>query len=385
MRYTFNSNRDFLVNHGHPVVANNKFIADVFHSTGFTNKTSHNATLEQVLHIAGLSKAYADYQVMFKQAELLFKAKNNRAALDVLYKIWISPDIVPALLLSECYYARKLIVPNWHSFCIMHYVLKDKPCGGTRPIIIPDKETRICMGVINSLFQASCASWNDRTYGFRLGTNTAKAMLDLCRKTRNLSKANHSIVLVSFDISGAFNAVNVQHAFQVLCLKNLPHAIKTLIWKWQKTMPSNIIIPGLKQGVPYSPTLFAWYLDYILVQHTEFFCYADNCAGVFPSMQHADAAISKAIHILSSNGMKIKNGSLYKQEISNFEAKRSVDFNWLGHIMLLPSPKVILNKPITRKHTLDSIKVITKHQWATMLNEQLWLIQVRAKDWRNFS
>jgi len=227
-------------------------------------------SLEQVLQLANLHMDFDRFRFLFNKAQSLFAAGNNHKACSVLHSIWMDKKIIPALLLSECFYAQELILPNWKVPCLMQFLEFSKEDGGVRPINVPNKRSRICMGVVNTLFQASCLSWDKRSTGFRIGFNTDNAMLMLCNKARQLYKDSDDIVLTTFDIKGAFNGVNVKQLFNVLELNNLPHQIKYLIYGWQDSQPLLLDIPGLKQGVPYSPTLFAWYMDRILVKNSTF-------------------------------------------------------------------------------------------------------------------
>nr|YP_009349241.1 reverse transcriptase-like protein [Yamagishiella unicocca]APZ82953.1 reverse transcriptase-like protein [Yamagishiella unicocca] len=415
------------------------------------------ATLLQVLEIAGLLKAYEEFICLFSEAESLFVQGDTRSALNLFYKIWMSPHFVPALLLYECFYARQLILPTW-SGTSKHYVVNMlKKSGGTRPIIIPNKRTRICMGVVNTLLQSACKSWSTRSTGFRLGHGTHTAIDLLANSARKMLHVHDKVYILTFDIHKAFNSVNMKHLFHTLGLKALPHDIKNMIWKWQHTSLSagllcadrhitnavldasasntgahgtpavvaadlshnyhsissqfatnptvvaadlshnylsnneysNMLIPGffinqysnsLLQGFSYSPTLFAWYLDVILVQHSSLIAYADNFAGVYGSIGEAEQALLNVRILLNTYGFSIneKSISIFVRYSNSAQAL----YPWLGHGLSLPDCSVILNK-FQQKAPASEPVPISLEMWHTMLQSTNWVQNVHNIEWRN--
>jgi hypothetical protein len=341
-------------------------------------------SLEQVLKLANLDIDYGRFRILFEKAQGLFAAGDNHKACSVLHSIWMDNKIIPALLLSECFYAQELILPNWNVPCLMQFLEFSKEDGSVRPINVPNKRSRICMGVVNTLFQTSCLSWDKRSTGFRIGYNTDNAMLMLCNKARQLYKDNDDIVLTTFDIKGAFNAVNVKQLFNALELNNLPHQMKYLVYGWQDSQPLLLEIPGLKQGVPYSPTLFAWYMDRILVKNSTFVCYADNFADVFTSMDEARQAVKNAEIILDSHGLSIKPSSVQFIVVNKNQQRHSIHFKWLGHSLYLPKPHIVFNKAATYQPDLALHKhtFLTSQDWEHKLKTLDWLNTVLLDDWR---
>ncbi len=338
------------------------------------------ASLAQVLDIAGLSDDYTRFLKMFAEAKTQFSLGNNRAGCDVLYKIWMDPRIIPALLLCECFYARKLVVPDWAGPWKIYSSELKKPSGGTRPIAIPNLGVRIQMGVVNKLLQASTDSWDKKTTGFRPGVSTQMAMDMLYQKALAAYRQENILTLAQFDIKGAFNHVNVQDLFNQLELNCLPRKIKLLIWEWQN-VPTLAQMQGLKQGFSYSPTLFAWYMDHILVKHSPFFAYADNLAGVFQSPDEAWSAVDSAANVLNHYGLFLNNRSVTFLTAKKSDSKNMHKFKWLGHTLVLPDLKVKYN---TTKPLVTGVKplIITPDKWKVMLRETQWLDFVLDIDWR---
>ena len=193
------------------------------------------ATLSQVLEVAGLLEAYEKSADLLRLAERQFSQGNPRAATSILHSIWMDRDFVPALLLAQCFKERELIFPDWGENSV--YTLQNlaKKTGGFRPIIVPTKQTRICMGVVNTLLQTGCNSWSNRSTGFRPNSGTKNALLLLQKQAMDCVQQHGSVVIVSFDISKAFNSVRVVDLFSTLQLRSLPNQIKSLIWKWHHT------------------------------------------------------------------------------------------------------------------------------------------------------
>nr|QKY64140.1 hypothetical protein [Yamagishiella unicocca] len=427
---------------------------------GVPNTQDQGATLLQVLEIAGLLKAYEEFICLFTEAESLFVQGDTRSALNLFYKIWMSPHFVPALLLYECFYARQLILPTW-SGTSKHYVVNMlKKSGGTRPIIIPNKRTRICMGVVNTLLQSACKSWSTRSTGFRPGHGTHTAIDLLANSARKMLHVHDKVYILTFDIHKAFNSVNMKHVFHTLGLKALPHDIKKMIWKWQHTslcagahgtpavvaadlsqywmqkhpiLPlfgvksdtkqssiscvppgtlliqpllyagrqitihnnhcnneySNMLIPGffinqysnsLLQGFSYSPTLFAWYLDVILVQHSSLIAYADNLAGVYGSIGEAEQALLKVRILLNTYGLSINEKSI--SIFVRYSNSAPALYPWLGHGLSLPDCSVILNR-FQQKAPASEPVPISLEMWHTMLQSTNWVQNVHSIEWRN--
>ena len=368
-----------------------------------TSTPECGATLQQVLEIAGLLKAYEEFICLFTEAELLFVQNNPRAALNIFYKIWMSPHFVPALLLYECYYARELFLPDWNVTGKHHLVHMLKKSGGTRPIIIPKKRTHICMGVVNTLLQSTCKSWSMRSTGFRPGYGTHDAVNLLANSALNIMHTHGKVFILSFDIQKAFNSVDLKKVFKTLGLKALPHDIKNLIWKWQHSpvvygdesdskLLKRQLIPvlgearssmpdhsnSLIQGFSYSPTLFAWYLDVILVQHCSLIAYADNFAGVYTSSHEAEQAVLNASALLKAHGLSIneKSISIY---VRSFNSVPSL-YPWLGHALSLPDCNVVLNK-FQQKAPVSEPVFISLEKWHSMLQNSNWVQKVHNLSW----
>src|SRR5689334_13793946 len=95
-----------------PLISGNEMPSGGLYQTRFDKvgspippgSTNLGASLAQVLAIAGLSDDYTRFLKMFAFAKTQFSLGNNRAGCDVLYKIWMDPRIIPALLLCECFY-----------------------------------------------------------------------------------------------------------------------------------------------------------------------------------------------------------------------------------------------------------------------------------------
>ncbi|BCU04903.1 reverse transcriptase-like protein (mitochondrion) [Astrephomene gubernaculifera] len=356
--------------------------------------TESSATLLQVLEIAGLLNAYNEYSALFSRAEAFFVQGDSRAAFNVLYKIWMDPHFVPALLLYECFYARQLILPTWNCSDKLFVQNMFKNSGGTRPIIIANKSTRICMGVINSLLQSACKSWSNRTTGFRPGSGTQTAISLLAQSSSRIMHTHGQVYILSLDIQKAFNSVNIDHLFYTLGLNALPHKIKQLIWKWHHSPIHNSghLVSGLAQGFSYSPTLFAWYLDTLVVQHCSMIAYADNFAGVYKSKSEAQDAVNNILDLLRPSGLTIKENSIRIYvycESSNYPHNQYLHFSdsaqslypWLGHALALPDCSVIYNK-FQQKAAENEPVAISLDMWDSMLQNSNWVHKVHNIDWR---
>lgn len=338
------------------------------------------ASLQEVLNVAGLLQGYKDFLNKKKEAEAFFQAGNYRAAFNIIDKMWVHPQIVPALLLIECFEARELIVPNWYKNMKLYRQDIQKKDGGVRPIIIADKRLRVCMGVINRLLQCCCVSWSSNTFGFRPGFGTADAVSHLAQKAQSMLNNNKQVVLVSFDLKAAYSSVNIKHLMQTLQLRSLPNDIKKLIWMWQHLpiTQHDTSVTGLAQGYAYSPTLFAWYVDKLLGQHMDLTIYADNVTGVFYTQQDAILAIKKAQTLLQDSGLLIAPSSI-KMELLHHN--RYFEFGWLGHSVLFPSATVKLYQNQVTPHSRTPL-VWTIDQWDYMLQTLGWVKLVLDKKWR---
>lgn len=353
---------------------------------------SHNPfgpSLIKVLELASLASDYARYRVLLARAEHLLINGKNRAACDVFFQMWADPHILPALLLGECYKARQLVLPAWYNNKgILHLVHIPKSNGGTRPIVIPSLEARICMGAVNRILQASHPSWDARTTGFRPGHGTHTAINLLASNARAVLQANGGAVIILFDLRKAFNSVCLGHLFHTLQLHCLPKEIKHLIWLWHHASIKHpgssagepgLLVEGLAQGFSYSPTLFAWYLDVLLVQRTRFIAYADNFAGVFNSEQEAADALAHVHALLQGTGLSVNPDS-----IELFTSDLNSDprpISWLGHGLILPSTEVKLGAyEVMQPDTTP--KVLTLQNWQRMLNRSDWVNKVYRQPWR---
>lgn len=377
-----------------------------YYCVGDSSLPEIGATLNQLLDIAGLLKAYNEFHALFSEAEDNFFNQKNQAALNTLYKIWMGPHFIPALLLYECFYHRELILPSWEGTGYLYLQNMTKKSGGTRPIIIPNKRTRICMGAVNSILQSSCRSWSFGTTGFRPGAGTHFAINLLAEQIKTAMRSNRQVFILSFDIQKAFNSVQINNLFHLLNLKGLPHSIKALIWKWHHTpvkYSNKVVSPfvnGLAQGFAYSPTLFAWYCDVLIVRNSSFIAYADNFAGVFYSMEEAVAALQKVNLLLQNTGLCINQSSVSFYHHSLTESQRGNGgfgqtaecslnstpnlYPWLGHAVSLPTAETVYNV-YQQKAFVSKPVVISLDMWQHMLRDTNWVQKVHNYNWRNIS
>lgn len=352
------------------------------------------ATLRQVLEVAGLLDAYAKSADLLLLAERQFSQGNPRAATGILHNIWLDSEMVSALLLAQCYKARELIFPDWGENSNYSLQQLAKKTGGTRPIIVPTKQTRICMGMVNTLLQTGCNSWSNRSTGFRPNNGTLTALTLLQKQAMDCVLQHGRIVILSFDITKAFNSVSVADVFNTLQLHTLPSGIKRLIWKWQHTPVLGGLDPaaagsisllkgqaapitGLAQGFSYSPTLFAWYLDSLLVKQTSLIGYADNFAGAFSSYAEARVAFEKASALLQNAGLFV-NADSVMYDSAFIALDNSLEFPWLGHDLFLPTCDLRLNVNL-KKSTVsaDSPTFISLKAWENQLLSTHWVNTVR--------
>lgn len=362
----------------------------------------YGATLQQVLEIAGLSNDYAKYLQYNADATNLFSAGSTRAAFDVFYKIWYDPYIVPALLLRECFYNRRLVLPRWGNNKHFAAVTMLKKNGGYRPIIVPPIESRVCMGVINTIFQAACPTWSVRTTGFKPNSGTVTAITLLRDQAKNVLKNNYVVYIASFDVYNAYNSINVQDLFNTLQLHYIPLPMKKLLWQWHHTPlydyrygvefeqltdlyqggsssyanGAPVQVGGLLQGLSFSPTLFAWYLDKKLVSKTNIVCYADNFAFAAPDLFLIQDTINNTSSILKNAGL-----SLQKTPITCVNSVDNHIFHWLGHSLHLPVCSTTLSD-FTTKKPQKTAHIISVDTWKDLLSSSNWIKNVRLNDWR---
>lgn len=366
------------------------------------------ATYLDLLQFTGLYQHYTRYVDFYREASALFTEGKKRAAFDIINQMWLDPHIVPALILGECYKMGTLLVPAWNSFPKYILVNQAKSDGSTRPIIVPHLETRVTMGVVNSMLQSSCDSWTSRTHGFRAPTHkfqdpnpdlprvaplrfgTKSLLTAVNQETRDRLLFKSSTTLVFFDIKKAFNSVDLHRLFNTLELHQLPKDIKYLIWQWQHTKVLNAAsasVQGLAQGFPYSPTLFAWYLDAIFLNtfgqlkagRPDFFIYADNVVGLFDSVSDAQRALTLLNAALVDAGLKINQASVNVVTVNN--SSMSFDVSWLGHKLLLPDCNVDFNVYNVQTST-PILKRPTKKEWFNLLSTTDWKRKVYAQNWR---
>nr|QKY64132.1 hypothetical protein [Volvulina compacta] len=362
----------------------------------FTNNfkvTNQSAPLIDVLRYVNLLNCYYKWFDLNRKAHAHFKAGDLRAAYNLIYQMWMHPFIVPTLLLVECYKARQLVLPTWNSKRPLYVQQLVKKSGGTRTILIPDLTTRVCMGVVNVLCQSACASWSPNTVGFRPGHGTHLAINLLAERCSNLLNSQGYVYILSFDIKQAFNSVNMNHLFHTLELGHLPHDIKALIWKWHHLHVSSandhIKLDGLVQGFSYSPTLFAWYIDAVLIKNTTFIAYADNIVGAFANKELAFSSLELAKQLLNPTGLTIDDysvtlvGSVSPHIMqADITKTSSLTFAWLGHGLLLPDCRVMYGQ-YEQKLIKAEPNIITLHDWKTMLKTQNWLNNVMKQEWRS--
>nr|ABX82100.1 reverse transcriptase-like protein [Chlamydomonas reinhardtii] len=367
------------------------YILDLFHTINAT-EVQHTlmlalmhkrpASLHEVLRLAGLLQGYKDFLSLTKQAEAFFQAGDYRSAFNTISKMWVHPQIVPALLLMECFETRELTVPYWYKSIKLRRQYIQKKNGGVRPIIVAHKGLRICMAVINRLLQSCCVSWSNQTFGFRPGFGTHHAVLHLAQKAQQMLNKQQQAVLVTFDLQAAYNSVDIKHLMQTLQLQYLPNDMKKLIWMWQHLPLAqlNAGINGLAQGYAYSPTLFAWYVDQLVGQHMDFTIYADNFAGVFLTQQDAQFAVKEAQTLLQKSGLLIAPSSI---KMHLLDKNQHSELNWLGHKVLFPSCTVKLqhHQLLVNQH---SPQVWTIQKWDKMLRTLGWVQLALNADWRRF-
>lgn len=372
-------------------------------------KTTRNftfATYSDLLKFTGLDQHHTRYVDLYREASALFCEGQKRAAFNLFYKMWLDPHIVPALILGECFTAGLPIVPTWKHFSKYTWVNKPKSDGTVRPIVVPSLEARVSMGVVNSMLQASCESWTLRTHGFRAATNkfqdsnlelprvtpltfgTKSVVVSLNAATNSTLALNSSVTLVLFDIKKAFNSVDLNHLFNILELHQLPKDIKHFIWQWQHTLLfNNAPIEGLAQGFPYSPTLFAWYLDTIFLKtfgafnpdNPDFFIYADNVVGVFATEREARHALQLLDATLLSTSLRINPASVKYVTVKN--STTGINLPWLGHALRLPECNVVFGTYQQHNVPVPSTR-LTKNQWFNKLTTSDWKSKVYAHNWR---
>lgn len=347
-------------------------------------------TYSDLLHHTKLESHYTRFLKLYSEASTLLINGKKRDAFNLLNQLWLDPHIVPALILGECYKIGYPVIPTWSRFSRYTLVNKPKLDGSTRPIIAPNNETRVAMGVVNVLLQASCASWTIRTHGFRASSDkstrfgTKSATLSL---SQAFKAGRPSATLVFFDIKKAFNSVDLKHLFNTLELHQLPKDIKHLIWQWQHTPPHE---EGLAQGFPYSPTLFAWYLDTVFSKtfgrpaagRPDFFIYTDNIVGLFNDVTEAQRALDQLNMALAAAGLTINQASLQLITVNNSSADIVVP--WLGHKMHFPSGLVEFGRSGPTQVSAEKSR-LTKLEWYKQLKLTDWYHKVHVNNWRRLS
>lgn len=351
------------------------------HYINYTHNIDYGAKLNTVLQLAGFENSYNHFLLLAKRADLLFQQGDFRAAYNVLNLMWMDPHIVPTLLLIECFYARRLILPTWKETCPFDIQQLSKKGGGTRPVIIPKDTTRICMGVINSMLQTTCNSWDERSFGFRPNNGTQSAIEALAFAAKPIIQKHSCAFILMFDIKKAFNSVHFKRLSDTLDFHFLPHDIKAYIWSWQHNQTVKLNTTGLVQGFSYSPTLFAWYIDTIFVKHTNFISYADNFAGVFATQAEAHQALLDAQARLQAVGLYVHPNSVIHCAVQAHLPQFSLP--WLGHALDLPSCNCVLHKFEVRGRCAAPT-FITAQEWEHMLQRSGWVDKVRKIEWRSF-
>jgi hypothetical protein len=341
------------------------------------------ASLHDLLKTAGLFDSFLDLLALVEVSQALFLANQHQAACNVLHKIWVHPQMVPVLILLESFGARKLIVPCWSTGMKLYQHDLAKPSGGTRPILVADLRVRVCMSVVDFLLHSSMPSWSLGTFGFRTGFGTQDAVRELCRRVRLSCTQPQGGVLLTFDLHAAFNSVNINHMAKTLQLNALPGDMKHLIWKWHHTpiKGSTAMVSGLAQGFAYSPTLFAWYLDSLVVKDSPFVAYADNFAGVFPNMLEAKDALNRVEAVLQGTGLNIGKSTI---QLRPFGEYTPLYFNWLGFDIALPTGRFDPVPCKQNEHKTEP-RIITLGEWETKLHNEKWLSRVMKNDWRRLS
>lgn len=375
------------------------------HNSVFITASDNNngATFQQLLEITDLLRAYEEFRLLFDEANYYFKQDKYQNAFNIIYKIWMSPKIVPALLLYQCFINKGVILPKWNNNAKLYIYSLNKLSGGTRPIIVPHKGVRICMAAVNTILQASCNSWSYGTTGFRPNCGTSLTVNILADGINATLQQNGKCVVVFFDLKNAFNSVNVKHLFETLHLKNLPCSMKNHIYNWQNLIVKNNTehlnvkgasparflqdltshrktVQGLAQGFPYSPTLFAWYLDKLIVKTSPFIVYADNFAGVFNNMVEARNAYEKMSSSLIGHNLVINPHSVSYKSLNYASVS---DLHWLGHKITMPNCFVNL-RPTVNNIQPSAPNYISVDQWLQMLNKSNWLQLTLTSNWRNF-
>jgi hypothetical protein len=236
------------------------------------------------------------------------------------------------------------------------------------------------MGVVNRLLQASCSSWSNNTLGFRPGFGTKDCITTLALNFHDIrSQRVSNPVILSFDLTKAYNSVNIDHMAVTLKLKGLPKNLRTLLWNWHHPVNCSVNpLNGLTQGFNYSPTLFAWYLDTAVVKNTHFIVYADNFAGIFESKNDAKTALANVQTLLIKTGLSIQ-----PETVKYFSLDNAKVFPWLGHHLELTTGGVLLNKCQRTKDKKPPVYISTK-EWEVMLQKTNWLQNVKASGWRDF-
>jgi hypothetical protein len=378
---------------------------DPFQSNLDRRERRKDVSLEKVLQFAKLGRAYKFFLRQAKYAQYGFKHNDTVYTYSALYKLWMHPRVVPALALRECYNRRSCHLPAWKGPWKLSMVYLPKSSGGFRPIIVPNDNTLISMGVLNTLFQISCNSWSPNTFGFRVGFGTLHALKALQNNVKPFILNNQlDFCVVMFDIHAAFNTVNPGLLFRTLGLNNLPHSMKKLIWEWhhayiQPAGVSNLQFEkikqqyrlnadggilganGLPQGFSYCPTLFAWYLDTIMIKNSahNWIAYADNVAAVFPNRELACIALREAEATLALHGFSIKQDSV---KFYSFPET----FAWLGHGLDLKTCSILENKflalPDASSITPRRVKKMTLRDWKILLGASNWCHVVINSNWR---
>jgi hypothetical protein len=353
--------------------------------------------LNQLLKITNLGHAQEKLQRLFLSAQDCSHFPVR--LMQKISQIWYDPDIVPYLALKECLKNKHVVVPVWHDYsCVFIRNLPTKT-GGSRRLVIATPEQRLAMSIVNTLFQTSCFSWSQNTFGFRPGYGTIDAMNTLGSSYYQMLQASScNPVLVFFDLQKAYDTVHFSSLVKELQLYRLPRSLKDCIWRWHHPFlipRSTPKLEGLPQGYNYCPTLFAWYLDKTVVTNVQlllnqrpyntkpnmFAVYADNFAAVIDK-SHLEQVLQFATQTIAAEGLFIKPDSLMIVDPSQ---GKELTTSWLGHKLCLKTGTVLPNQDTvcytsTAENSKETKKTFQDFKQELVSSE--WLDRVKNSHWR---
>jgi len=145
-------------------------------------------------------------------------------------------------------------------------------------------------------------------FGFKSGHSCAQAVFLVRKIVDSFSRQGSTVNLCSLDISKAFEQLNHITLFNKLMDRNVPRNLIYLLidWfakmetrvKWGNALSSSVrLSAGVRQGLVLSPSLFALYVDKMLVKlhNSGLGCHIKNFC--FNSIMYADDILLLAISV----------------------------------------------------------------------------------------